>query len=606
MTNPELISGDFIIRFRRLARALGLALCLAALTFTFLSADNSPRGTQILAPSENPAAIFPNGKLIFAAKNDGAWNLYADTLAQRIAPNSAPARDPAIAPDGKTIAFRSKRDGVWEIYALPLGGANPTRLTRGMIYSAAPAWSPDGKKIAFESYARGDLDIWVMNADGTQPQNLTDDSKAYESSPAWSPDGKWIAFTSWRTGAPQIFIVAADCVSAACRKPFNLSANKFGDQEPVFSPDGNKLAFVSERDGQRAIFVAEFVARGSSAPILQNARRITFSGWDDQPAWSPDGKWIAFVSPRATRQPIYIIALDGGIPRARDDENIFAASVAWSNDTRALTNDNANDAGKSLYTENPIAASPTSGHPYDTRRLTSFKVEPGINKLNSRVAESFLAFAARLKQEVGYDFLATLSDMLRPLELKCDNTCDTLSWHKAGRAIDTRLDYTDARGNSLLEIGREDQQGETYWRVFLRASAQDGTMGEPLKDAPWDLSYRARWVIAPGEGGTKKPLPYGFYVDVTELAREYGWTRISSADDADFNWKTDKIATEYWHFQKTQGLKWYAAISEVYAESEVKPIAEWNSLIRSGTEAYLLYLKAIPAPAKAWKWNLMK
>ena len=112
----------------------------------------------------------------------------------------------------------------------------------------------------------------------------------------------------------------------------------------------------------------------------------------------------------------------------------------------------------------------------------------------------------------------------------------------------------------------------------------------------------SRWVVAPREGGTFKPLPYGFYVDFTELAREYGWTRISSWDDPAFDWKTNKIAAEYWHYQKTQGLNWYAAITEVYSEADVRALGDWNSFTRAGTDPYVLYLKGIPAPAKAWKW----
>jgi TolB protein len=191
--------------------------------------------------------------------------------------------------------------------------------------------------------------------------------------------------------------------------------------------------------------------------------------------------------------------------------------------------------------------------------------------------------------------------MLRPVDAQCDVTCETLSWHKAGRAIDTRLD-----SNYGLEIVREDQQGETFWRVHLRAAAQDGTMGEPMTEAPWDLSYRARWIIAPGAGGTKKPVPYGFYVDFTELAREYGWERISSQDSPDFDWKTNKIGAEYWHIQNLQGLNWYDAMREVYSADDLKSITDWNSITRQGGyDPYLLYLKHIPAPAKAWRWNVL-
>jgi TolB protein len=469
-----------------------------------------------------------------------------------------------------------------------------------MIYGGAPVWSPDGKKIAFESYARGDLDIWVMNADGTQPLDLTDNEKTHDYAPAWSPDGKWIAFTSWRTGTQQLFIVAADCKTAC--KASNLSQNKFNDQEPAWSPDGSKLAFVSNRDGQRAIYIADFANGGNAT--LKNARRVTFSGWDDQPAWSPDGQWIAFVSVRPTRQPIYIAAADGsGIPRVVENGPTVASSVTWAMNALAGASESPN--GATLYKEQPDLAPASSGHPYDLRRVTTIRLDSGLSKVNGRVADSLLALQTRVKQQVGYDFLASVSDLLRSIEYKCDNTCDTLSWHKSGRAVDTRLDYSDPRGIGGLEVVREDQQGETYWRMYLKTAAQDGTQGEPLKDAPWDFSYRARWVVGKGEGGTPKPVPYGFYVDFTELARQYGWERISSADSEDLDWKTNKLGAEYWHYQKTHGLNWYQAMREMYSENDLKSLADWNTLARAGYAPYVLTLKGIPMTPAAWRWNVL-
>jgi len=592
------------------------SLALDATTPVILSeAKNLPSTQETLrsAQGDTIAALVPTGRLIVSAESGGAWNIFAadpnGSAWQRLAVNATPARDPAVSPDGKTIAFRSKRDGNWDIYTMPANGSVATRLTRGMVYNGAPVWSPDGKKIAFESYAHGDLDIWTMNVadtrqgtDGTQPIDLTDSEKTHDYAPAWSPDGKWIAFTSWRTGTQQIFAVSADCKTAC--KASNLSQNKFNDQEPAWSPDGNKIALVSDRDGQRAIYVAEFVEGRNLITPLQNVRRLTFSGWDDQPAWSPDGKWIAFVSARPTRQPIYIVPAEGapGVPRIVENGPAFASSVSWSPDSTISADDPSNEARPALFKEQPDLAS--NGHPYELRRMQSARLETGLSKLSSRVADSFVALQERVKQEVGYDFLAILSDMLRAMDALCDNTCDTLSWHKAGRAVDTRLDYSDARGNAL-EVVREDQQGEVFWRVYLRAAAQDGTMGEPLKEAPWDFSYRARWVIGPGEGGTKKPVPYGFYVDLTELAREYGWDRISSNDSDDLDWKTNKLGAEYWHFQRMQGLNWYQAMREVYAESDLKSLTEWDSLVRSGYDPYLLYLKGIPAPPKAWRWSVL-
>ncbi len=602
-------------RLIALAVIAGFSLFTSALLSAPIAASAlHPTDSAILgARAPVPLHVLaPTGRLIFAAERNGTWDLYtADAVtsgarstssarygdgSQPLALNAAPARDPAISPDGRTIAFRSRREGFWDLYTAPLSGGVATRLTRNMVYSGAPVWSPDGDKIAFESYAHGDLDIWVANADGTQAVDLTDDSRYQDYGPAWSPDGKWIAFTSWRTGTQQIFVMPSDC--ARCRQVYNVSQNRFDDQAPVWSPDGKQLAFVSDRDEQRAIYIADFSPGG-----LTNVRRLTFSGWDDHPAWSPDGKWIAFVSVRPTRQPVYVVPAVGGVPRIIENSPTFAASVTWAPD--AIKTGDAENESLSLYVAHPDMAAPNSGHPYEMRRMTSTRLEPGINKLNGRVADSFIALQARVKQEAGYDFLSVLADMARPIDLRCDITCDTLSWHKAGRAFDSRLDYTDARG-SALEIVREDQQGETFWRLFLRTSAQDGSMGEPMKEAPWDLGYRARWIVGRGEGGVKKPVPYGFYVDFTELAREYSWDRISSHDDEGFDWRTNKIAAEYWHYQNQQGLNWYQAMREVFSESDLRGLTDWDIRIaQDDYEPYLLYLKGIPAPPKAWRWSAL-
>jgi TolB protein len=252
-----------------------------------------------------------------------------------------------------------------------------------------------------------------------------------------------------------------------------------------------------------------------------------------------------------------------------------------------------------LWTE-PVTASVGVNPPYTFAPLTSVTAPDA--RLSERVTDAFGGLRRTVAQAAGWDFLGVLSDMTRQLAVGvCGDGCEIMSWHKTGRAVDTRLSVVTG-GVSMLEIAREDMLGETYWRIYLRAAKQDGTEGEPLTQAPWDWTYRARWTLAPHEGGVPKAIPTGYYVDFTELAREYGWNRISSYDDPTLSWKENNLGMEFWHFQKNDGKVWYAAENELYSSDTLASVFDWNDMLRQKQDEYLLPLKGIPAPPVAWPW----
>lgn len=564
-----------------------------------------------------------NEFLFFSADRDGYRELYAATLEtvhdaarwRQLTSGYAPARAPALSPDNSRLAFQSRKDGNWEIYVLDLNTAKILRLTNELAYDGAPSWSPDGRQIAFESFRAQDLDVWRMNADGTGATNLTPDSEAYDFSPAWSPDGKSIVFTSWTTGNKQLFSVSPDGKNLT-----NLSNDRFHDQQAAWSPDGKQIAFVSNREGcaeqveatldkpplqgsvasgncqRRGIFVGDFSGTG-----ISNIRQVTAFGRDVAPAWSPDGETLAFISPRPTRNPIFVVSSAGGVAQPLNDDTAWITSVVWSK-LDALKVGTAPLAQKALYVEKPILADPSEGSKYDFVGLKDVYLAPSYGIVSSAVSESFRALRKRVVSESGVDFLATLSDMTRLITYRCDNTCDDLSWHKSGRAVDTLLTLPQ-KGREAVVLVREDTNAEVHWRLYLRAAKQDGSQGEPLKDAPWDISANARANLAPGLGGLEAPVEYGYFVDFTELARAYGWNRISSHDDLDFDWRNNREALEYWHFQKEDGLNWWQAMHEVYPPDQLSELFDWKTVVGEwGKLQSRAYLKDLPPAPDAWKW----
>jgi Tol biopolymer transport system component len=199
-----------------------------------------------------------------------------------------------------------------------------------------PSFSPDGNSVAYTTDARGSLDILVAPVAGGAVRVLAATEKD-EAQPAWSPDGTQVAFTVARdadgrlkaTGglsALSAFVQgeAGDIVlvPAAGGTPVRLVEH---GAYPAWSPDGRSIAFQSERGGQRDIWT---VPTSGGEP-----RRITNDpDLDYQPAWSPDGRWIAYGS-----LGLRVVPADGSGPsRAIDLPVNGVLAPAWSSDGRWL------------------------------------------------------------------------------------------------------------------------------------------------------------------------------------------------------------------------------------------------------------------------------
>ena len=126
-------------------------------------------------------------------------------------------------------------------------------------------------------------------------------------------------------------------------------------------------------------------------------------------------------------------------------------------------------------------------------------------------------------------------------------------------------------------------------------------MGMPLKVHPWDLSGSARRKH-PKDGGTWKPIPYGYYVDVTRIIRHGGWERISAVDRREFSWRWHFLAIEYWHHQWRDALSWYEAMEGVYPSQRVTSLYTWKDLVRQGEKPYNLLINGVPIPSTATEW----
>lgn len=191
---------------------------------------------------------------------------------------------PSLSPDGTKIAFMSNRDGAGDIYVMDADGSNVVRLTRAPAIDASPVWTPDGTRIVFDTGRDGNREIYVMNADGSDQRRLTFNPSSDVGPVSFSPDGTQLAFARNKaeTGAASflydVFVMKAD--GSGVRQ---LTTDPEFDAEPAWSPDGSRILFISARDGNFDLYAINPDGTGEVNLTRTPASR------EGSPKFTPDG-----------------------------------------------------------------------------------------------------------------------------------------------------------------------------------------------------------------------------------------------------------------------------------------------------------------------------
>jgi len=237
----------------------------------------SDAGTLIYIPGGPPQ--FPQSQLVSVDRSGQVTVLTPQPGAYITAP--------AVSPDGERLSVAARRTEDCALWLLSRTRGSPIRLT-AEGEASWPRWAPDGRRVAFLWRVSGTTNVASLDPErGGLPERLTSAGATASFPPSsWSPDGKVLVVSSRQPDSTYDIELLVPGDRTGTLKP--LIKTKYSERNAQFSPDGRWLAYVSDETGRDEVYVQPYPGQGHRI-------RVSIEG-GLAPAWNPNGRELFYVT----------------------------------------------------------------------------------------------------------------------------------------------------------------------------------------------------------------------------------------------------------------------------------------------------------------------
>jgi eukaryotic-like serine/threonine-protein kinase len=235
--------------------------------------------------------------------------------------DGAPAA-PELAPDGRRLALTRSPEGTGDVWLIDVARNVVSRTTFDPGVDVYPVWSPDGDRLIFSSGRNGRMDLFEKATSGIAEERPLLATGADTAPQDWSRDGRALLYTQQdpRTGSDLWVVPLDDARGAAANpgfspgQPVPIAQSAFDEGQGKFSPDGRWIAYVTNETGRQEVYIQPF-------PDLSSKWQVS-SGGGIYPVWRRDGRELYYLAPdmRLMAVPIQVtaqpLAIEPGVPRA--------------------------------------------------------------------------------------------------------------------------------------------------------------------------------------------------------------------------------------------------------------------------------------------------